>query len=138
VPLRSNGFARGIVARMPKDGVVLFGFFFGPKMQSVNELSFEGVERSAAIAELRFGDLGLVNGNWSIIGSLPNWSPKMWGMPDFVRRDPLGRKAWGVRYSDLDPTIVKREYLVEYEVNLQNNWLLGYGAVELHLTELLA
>jgi hypothetical protein len=123
---------------MPKDGRVLFGFFFGPKMKSADELRFDGIERSAAIAGLRFGDLGLVSGEWSIIGVLPNWNRQSWEMPDFVRRDPIGRRAWAVRYSDIDPSVAVLEYPVEYEANLQDSWLSGYGAVELKLSDLLS
>lgn len=137
VPLRNGGFARGIVARAAPEGAVLFGYFFGPKLPSLNEADVAGVEPDCAIAQLIFGDLGLINGEWQIIGHLSEWHRETWGMPDFVRRDPIGKRAWRVRRSDSDPSKVDFEEPIDFDANLPPNISSGYGAVELKLTTIL-
>jgi Immunity protein 26 len=137
VPLRSGGFARGVVARASPKGAVLFGFFFGPKLSSLEDADLAGVEPEAAVTQMIFGDLGLVNGAWHIIGPLPEWERELWGMPDFVRRDPIGKRAWRVRRLDSDPSVIDSEEPVNFDTNLPPNLSSAYGAVELKLTEIL-
>jgi hypothetical protein len=75
---------------------VLFGYFFGPRYAEVPKLSdLPTFTPKDAILLCRFGDLGLINGEWPVLGQLTNWSRTTWTMPPFVRHDPLitGRKA---------------------------------------------
>ena len=137
IPLRNGGFARGIVARAAPEGAVLYGFFFGPKLASLGEVGPDAIRPEAAIAQMIFVDLGLINGEWSIVGSLPNWQRGDWRMPDFVRRDPVGKRAWRVRRSDTDPSRIDHEEPVAFDANLPPNIASGYGAVEIKLTKLL-
>ena len=59
-------------------------------------------------------------------------------MPDFARRDPLGRmKPRLVRYSDDDPSRREAEYAIDDDSGLPTDSLSGYGAVEIKLTKLL-
>jgi hypothetical protein len=138
VPLRTGGFARGGVARASPNGSVLFGYFFGPKLSSINEIKTEAIRPEEAISQMIFGDLGLMNGEWIVVGLLSNWQRDRWGMPDFVRRDPLGNRAWRVRRLDSDPSKIESEEPVEFDANLPANLASGYGAVELKLTKLLS
>jgi hypothetical protein len=81
-----------------------------------------------------FGELGLVNGEWTLHGKLPNWNRAEWPMPDFVVRDPLGfRKPALVRYSDTDRTRVE----AQYEIDDDRGMPTDYGAVEIKMTKLL-
>jgi hypothetical protein len=137
VPLRNGGYARGVVARAGPEGKVLFGHFFGPKLNSLDEVNLENIEPEKSILSAIFGDLGLINGEWRIIGSMPNWQRSAWFMPDFVRRDPIGKRAWRVHRSDVDPSKVESEVPIEFHMNLPPNWTFGSGAVELKLTKLL-
>jgi hypothetical protein len=97
----------------------------------------EGIEPGKSILSVIFGDLGLINGEWRLIGSMPNWQRGAWSMPDFVRRDPIGKRAWRVRRSDVDPLKIESEVPVEFDTDLPPNLSSGYGAVELKLTKLL-
>jgi len=135
VPLRNGGYARGVVARAGPEGKVLFGHFFG--LDSVDQVNLEGIEPGKSILSVIFGDLGLINGEWRLIGSMPNWQRGAWSMPDFVRRDPIGKRAWRVRRSDVDPLKIESEVPVEFDTDLPPNLSSGYGAVELKLTKLL-
>jgi len=137
VPLRKGGYARGVVARSNDEGKVLLGYFFGPRLPSTNEAALNDLDPANAILRVRFGDLGLVKGEWPVVGTVPNWDRSKWSMPDFVRRDDLSKKAWLVRYSDDDPNRIETEYPIDFDSNLGRDTLSGYGAVEIVLTKLL-
>lgn len=137
VPLRTGGYARGIVARCTAKGKVLLGCFFGPRLESPGDIMLDDFEPAHAILCVRFGDLGLLNGQWPIVGKLPDWDRSRWPMPDFVRRDDLSRKAWLVRYSDDDPSLIEEEHPTGFDSKLERDSVYGYGAVEIVLTKLL-
>jgi hypothetical protein len=138
VPLRNGGYARGVVARASPKGRGLFGYFFGPRLASIRSLAFEDLIPSKAVTRLHFGDLGLINREWKICGEIQNWDRSEWPMPDFVRRDPLGKiKPRLVRYSDTDPNKILEEYPVDDDSGLEVDSLSGYGAVEIKLSKLL-
>lgn len=138
VPLRKGGYARGVVARASSEGKVLFGHFFGPRLSSIDAVQLDDLEPSKSISRIRFGDLGLINGEWPIRGRISNWDRSKWPMPDFVRKDPLGqRRPILVRYSDSDPNEIESETHVSDDGGLAMDSMLGYGAVEIMLTKLL-
>ena len=118
--------------------VNLFGYFFGPRLASPAVATLDGLDPGKATLRLIFGDLGLMNGEWAVLGTVPDWDRSKWPMPDFVRRDPLGkRKPVLVRRSDTDPMRVEAEYAIEDDSGLATDALSGYGAVEIKLTKLL-
>lgn len=137
VPLRRGGFARGLVARSAPEGALLFGYFFGPKVSSLVQMNTDDMRPEFAIARLLFSDLGLVNGEWPIVGVVPNWRREDWAMPDFVRRDVIGRRAWLVRRSDADPSKIDEELPIVFDSSHPENIASGYGSVELKLTKIL-
>jgi len=138
VPLRNGGYARGVVARASSEGKVLLGYFFGPRLTSADATSLEDLDPTKAILRVRFGDLGLINGEWPIRGRIPGWNRAQWPMPDFVRKDPLGRKKPVlVRYSNADPTRVETETPTTDDAGLGADSMSGYGSVEIKLTKLL-
>jgi hypothetical protein len=137
VPLRAGGYARGLVARTAPQGRVLLGYFFGPRLESAPSAVPADLDPANAILRVRFGDLGLINGEWPIVGHVPKWNRTQWPMPDFVRRDPLGKmKARIVRYSDDDPNRIEEEHTVDDGLGLEADSLHGYGAIEIRLTNL--
>ncbi len=137
VPLKSGGFARGVVARSSKKGKVLFGYFFGPALKSTNMVPLDDLDPEKAIMRVIFGDLGLINGEWEIVGTIPDWKRAEWSMPDFVRRDPISKRAFLVRYSDTDPNMLLGECPTDYNSKLESDSMYGYGAVETRLSDLL-
>ena len=137
VPLRNGGYARGVVARCNDKGKVLLGYFFGPRLASTNDVVLYDLDPANADLRVRFGDLGLLKGEWPIVGTVPHWDRSMWSMPDFVRRSDLSKRAWLVRYSDDDPNRVEAEHPTEFDSKLGRDSLYGYGAVEIVLTKLL-
>lgn len=137
VPLEGGGYARGVVARATKKGPVLLGYFFGPCLRSHVSVRLDDLVPSMAILCIHCGDLGLINGEWPIVGRVPNWDRSQWPTPCFVRRDPLSKKAWKVMYSDDDPNEIIAEYPADYDSELAADSLYGYGAVATELTQLL-
>ena len=138
VPLEGGEAARGIVARTASDGRLLFGYFFGPRFSLNAMADISGLEPENAVLRLRFGDLGLHNGLWPVIGRLPDWNPAKWPMSNAVRRDPFGiRKPILVRYDDNDPSKVLSEEILENDIDLPNDGLAGYGYVETKLRKML-
>jgi hypothetical protein len=137
VPLRKGGCARGVVARATHKGKVLLGYFFGPQLTSKDLATLDDLKAPNAVLRLLFGDLGLINGEWPVIGRVLDWDRSRWPMPDFVRRDPLSKRAWLVRHSDTDPGITESEHPINFDSDLPTESLSGYGAVEIKLTKLL-
>jgi len=92
-----------------------------------------GLIPSIAILRIKFGDLGLINGEWTICGTLPDWNRADWPVPEFVRKDPLSMKAWIVTYSDENPWLVVKETPTDYDSKLLSNGSSGYFAAAIHL-----
>lgn len=136
IPLRSGGFARGVVARHDGKGQA-FGYFFGPwlEVQEVKVPSDLGPDDR--ILWGMFGDLRL-SSIWSIIGTDESWNESEWPMPAFVRIDEHTGIAFLTTYDEVtfrcdsetrcDPKFVK---------NHPYDRLMGAGAVEIRLTNLL-
>jgi hypothetical protein len=138
VPLKGGGYARGVVARASDQGKGILGYFFGPRIPLLDDVPLTDLQPANAIKRILFGDLGLINGEWPIVGTVPNWNRSEWHMPDFVRRDPLGRRRpILVRHSDTDPMRVEQEFPIDNDSGLETDSLSGYGAVEIKLTKLL-
>lgn len=138
VPLQQGGFAVGLVARATAKGKVILCYFFGPLRTAVPVLAeVEQLKPSDAMRVFRVGDLGLIRGEWPIIGQITSWKRSDWPMPPFVRRDPLSRKAWRVYHSDTDPNLIDREESEPYESTLEVEGLSGSAAAEIKLTKAL-
>jgi Immunity protein 26 len=138
VPLRDSGYARGVVARSSRKGKILLGYFFAPCLQSTNLIEFDNLDPAKAVLCVRFGDLGLINGEWRILGNISNWNRTDWPMPKFIRRDPLGRKKpILVQYSDDSPDEIIKETYTTDSVEWGTDSLSGYGAVEIKLTKII-
>lgn len=136
VPLRKGGVARGVIARAGPKGKALLGYFFGPYLTVAGDAQTDDLQPADALLRARFGDLGLINGEWQVIGVISNWNRAEWPMPDFVRRDPLGvLRPRLVRRSDIDPLLVEAEYVIDDDTGLEPDAAYGYGAVEIELTK---
>jgi hypothetical protein len=109
VPLGDGTFLAGRVARATKKGKVILGYFFGsvfpsvPSIEVVSELRPE-----AAIWVTRFGDLGLIRGEWPVIGQ-GSWDRATWAIPVFVSHNILRGRSFGRTYSDADPGAMVHE-----------------------------
>lgn len=140
VPLPGGAYVVGVVARMGRRGVTL-GYFFGPKRNAVPALDeVEELRPEQAILVKIFGDLGLIDASWPIIGWSAIWDRRRWPMPSFGRFDPATGHAFRVEYSEetlLDP-VRETEIPFEQEERLPRWALSGAGAIELVLARLLS
>ena len=141
VPLRSGGFAIGLVARMDGKGSVI-GYFFGPSHKEIpSSLDFtKGLTPDDAIFIAHFGDLGLLKGTWKVLGEREPWIREKWPLPAFVRTDVISGKHRKVLY--FEDNLLKEVQLVpivaETAKRLPEDGIFGAGAVEIRLTKLLS
>jgi immunity protein 26 of polymorphic toxin system len=140
VPLRKGGFAPGVVARTGTKGIFL-GYFFSPKYRTLPDLH-DVLQNSAASPVLvaLAGDLGLIRGDWKVLGKPWNWRRDRWPLPAFSRRDALTGKASQVTYNEADLLTEERVTpCSEAEAGeLPADGVWGYGAIEKRLTALLS
>lgn len=99
VPLRGGGFARGVVARFDGKGLV-FGYFFGPKLNSPEDATTRGLDPRLAVYITKFGDPSLRNGDWPQLGHVENWNDDEWPMPPLIRVDEFAGRAFLSHYDD--------------------------------------
>jgi hypothetical protein len=140
VPLRGGGFAVGLVARSAKRGGTILCYFFGPRLESVPKLSeIAHLTSASAIRVIRVGDLGLIRGEWPIIGQAVPWNHTSWPMPVFIRRGILSPHInWLVYFSDIDPAKrIKEEREPNDRPELSSESLFGSSAIELELSKIL-
>jgi hypothetical protein len=140
VPLRNEGFAVGVVARMKADlkGGIALGYFFGPRLDTLPGLPYVNwLQAEDALLVCRFGDGGLFEGAWPIIGPATIWVREHWPMPAVLRTNPLNGTLSKVMYSEADIQKVIAETPASREdgSSLPRDGLFGAGAVEIVLTK---
>jgi hypothetical protein len=100
VPLRSGGYAVGVIARLSnsRGANTALGYFFAPRIDPLPKLDqVERLKPADSILVRRFGDLGLHNGTWPIVGHSSQWRREDWPVPVFAVRLPgtnLARKDY--------------------------------------------
>jgi hypothetical protein len=137
VPLREGGFAIGVVARANPKGVLL-GYFFGPRRPETPELEdVANLKPEDAVLVRKFGYLGLIRGEWPILGQLDGWDRTEWPMPVSFRYEELTGRHFHVFYDADDPNKLLRETEIEPTAAEQEpkDGLLGAGAAEIVLTK---
>ena len=140
VPLRTDGFALGVIARANPKGALL-GYFFGPRRHERPDLADTiGLLPEQAVLVGKFGHLNIRGGSWPLLGQEPGWDRSAWPTPTFVRYEELTGHTFQVHYDDADPARVIGETLVNPGLSEQGptDGLMGAGFVELRLTALLA
>lgn len=144
VPLKTGGYALGIIVRgnyKTKGGL---GYFFGPRYKEVPDERETWLKKpSDAILITWFGDLGIIWGRWPLIPSTRPFRREEWPVPKFKRIDPLNpRRGWLVEYSQDDdgkglPICETLCDAGDLE-GLPEDGVDGYEAVEIVLTHLLS
>lgn len=136
VPLRDTGYATGVLAKASGEGHV-FGYFFGPRVDSVADANIEGLRADEAILIGKFGDLELLRGNWPVVDSIAPWDPSMWPMTPLARIDESARKAWLSTYDEEFNCVSEEEIDVDDAQRYPYDRMMGAGSVEIRLTKLL-
>ncbi|MFF4601109.1 Imm26 family immunity protein [Amycolatopsis sp. NPDC001319] len=142
VPLEGGTFALGLIARSTKKShSIFFGYFFGPARASIPSLwDVADLWPADAVWVGMFGDVGLHDGTWRVLGRTPGWDRDTWKMPAFVHKDVLVPGRWVLReYPDEDPGArpVGRRIGEAEAVGLSRDGLANAALVELRLTRLL-
>jgi hypothetical protein len=119
-------------------GNAAIAYFYAPRLDDLPTDPPEVVaEQPLLIAH--FGDLGLFDGSWSVIGRAPNWERNRFPIPDFGRVQPATGRGLRGTYPNDDPDELPIERPVSLEecMRLPHGESGGAGAVELRLTALL-
>lgn len=105
--VRRGGWGLGLVARCKAPAIL--GYFFGPRRSEPPTMADTvGLMHRDAIVIGDVGDLGLLNGEWLVIGQQPNWNRGDWPMPLFTNED--GPRLYLCTYDEDDPAeLVHRE-----------------------------
>ncbi|MBK8498907.1 MAG: hypothetical protein IPL52_08845 [Flavobacteriales bacterium] len=137
VPLRTGGYSLGVVARAASRGKVILAYLFKRRLTSPPKLDeCVGLEPNEATMVVRIGDLGLIRGDWPIIGIDSKWMRSMWSLPQFLRVEELSNRAWKVTYSNDDPNhVISEEPWRVDDMGLTEDVLYGAGAVEIALSK---
>ena len=87
-----------------------------------------------------FGDLGLINREWPVIGESDDWDRDAWPLPLLVRKNTISGKLSLIEYSEDDPKheIAMHECPAGAEQEYPRDGLYGYIAVQIELTRLLS
>jgi hypothetical protein len=138
IPLRDGGYGSGLVARKAKRSKIIVSYLFGPKylfIPGLPEVSNKNHESSLQI--IMVSSLKLMNGEWPIIGTTPEWKRDLWPMPKFL----LNHGSSGIsvaKYPEDDPGAAPvYEQATSEDMKLSPDSLYGAGAAEILLTSLL-
>jgi len=138
VPLQPSGFAVGVLARVSGKGRA-FGYFFGPRVPRFRDVKIDELRPEIAAMVCKFGDYGLVNQKWPVIGQVPNWMKARWELPRFTREHDHADKSYLVEYDDCLNAISERIVPRDSDClkGLPYDSQLGSGIVEARLSKLL-
>ena len=116
LPVERGQYAVGLIARVPRRGGVLLGYFFGPRRTTPPvDAWLKALHPQQASFVCRFKDAALFRGDWKLLCSLDRFERAEWPVPAFHRFDgsvthvPEGSATtdWRVEYGD-DNLIVPR------------------------------
>ncbi len=138
LPLRDGGFARGVIARTSGAGVA-FGYFFGPRLRHASEARMDGgLAAGSAILVGKFGDLGLLNGSWTVFDRVAPWVREDWPMSWLGRYEAGASEGFRSLYDEATFRCLKEvKAPIEELIELPYDRTMGYGAAEMRLTRLL-
>jgi hypothetical protein len=111
IPILPESWVAGVYTRTKKGRGkrVPFGYFFGKVHSAPEEICLGELNAADAVLKCRFGDLGLEQGKWRLIGKITPWNRSDWPMPDFMisGADPFMRLPWDqlLRFDENDRNI---------------------------------
>ncbi len=109
LPVERGQYAVGLIARVPRRGGVLLGYFFGPRRTSPpDDATLNGLHATQAAFVCRFKDSSLFRGEWKLLRSLQGFDRARWPVPAFHRFDgsvthvpaSSATSDWRVEYGD--------------------------------------
>ena len=125
-----DGFARGVVARSNGEGQ-MFPYFFGPRLRTREEATFSDVTKEGSVLRGLCGDLGILKGEWPLVGTVRDWDRSRWPMPPLFRANESAGRAWLSHYDEDNLSLVREEPVSpEAKGRYPYDRLMGYGAAE--------
>jgi len=109
LPVERGQYAIGLIARVPRRGGVLLGYFFGPRRTSPpNDEALNSLHPQQAAFVCRFKDSALFRGEWKLLCMLKGFDRAHWPVPGFHRFDGSATHVpassavtdWRVDYGD--------------------------------------
>ncbi len=143
VPLRTNGYALGIIVRGSSKTKGGLGYFFGPKYHEIpNDKDTWEKNSVDAVLITEFGDLGIIKGDWPLIKSTRPFSRKDWPVPKFGMEVPFPPGKGFIREYEYDNlgkrTLVKQIAVDANEIkDLPKDSIMFGGFIEITLTNIL-
>lgn len=144
IPVKPKGWVLGVYARVKtgRGRSVPFGYFFGHVFCTIpDESNIILLCPGDAILQGKFGDLGLIQGRWPIIGAIEPWDRHVWPMPDMMIKGsefgiPYDQR---IRFDENDPSReIQREYVKPGKLNLPSASTPGSLALEIKLSMILS
>lgn len=139
IPLTERQFCVGLAARVPKAQKVLCGYYFSELFDAIPTIDkLPRWQPSDAVLQRRFGDLGLINGEWPIFGKCPYWVRGEWSMSPLISEEALTDSIWVQEYSDKNPNeVIFRRIATNDDLNFPKDGVSGYKAIVTQLKCLL-
>ena len=140
VPLKTGGWAVGVVARQDGRGGI-FGYFFGPRRDQVPALGeLRGYKPDEAILLSILGDLGLIRNEWPVLGRLEPWEREKWPLTLLRRTDCVSGVHRLIEYdeSDLLEEIGSRKAPPEEAMCYPEDGIAGSKSIEAVLDAILS
>ena len=137
--IRRGGWGLGLIARCKAPAMV--GYFFGPRRKQPPTMTETvGLSREQSLLVVNVGDLGLLKGEWLVIGHQPSWNRADWPMPLVTTKD--GPRLYLASYDEENPSqLLHRERTTQEEADRLGaipREVYGYQALSLTLDMLLA
>jgi hypothetical protein len=103
VPLTNECFARLVVSRLTSTGYLL-SYCYAPSLADFPTMAdFVALVPSEAVCVWRISNVGVVDGLWPVVGTMPNWNRAQWPVPKFPFTDPLTGRKYLRTFDDNDP-----------------------------------
>jgi hypothetical protein len=119
---------------------IVFGYFFGPtRAQAPRIEDVSSLRADDAICAMQFGDQGLIEGTWPVIGECGSWSRQDWPMPPFIRvDDATGMALLSIYSEDTLEFLEEKPCDAALVSKFPYDRFSGSGAAEIRLTNLLS
>ena len=136
VPLAPDEFAAGVVIHTDGKGRCA-GAFFGPRVRSTSEVDIGGLRLEDAEWVCRFGEYGIRNSLWPVIGAIPNWENSPWSVTRFARGHDDPALCYITEYDNVLNVKSDRVAPASEGRELPEDMSYGSGNVERRLAKLL-
>ncbi|MFK4087705.1 Imm26 family immunity protein [Kribbella sp. NPDC020789] len=138
IPLPSGGYGVGLAARVGSRGVVL-GYFSPARHGSIPALADATFSPGQAIWIKLFGDLGIADGEWVVIGYDEKWNPVDWPLPDFAHHEEITGRCYRLSFDgDLRNRPSRTLVPVDQTVELPEYGTAGAQFIEIRLDKILS